>query len=122
MSDKVEQQYEEIMAVLEKHPEGLYRGEISNLLSISINNKTLQRRLTKLARDGKVTIQGIKRGTTYHPAPPESGMVETELKDRKSTIFSNLSKDALKLLDEPVHSREKMSYNRDFLEIGRAHV
>ena len=42
MSKKTDQQYEEILGILDAHPAGLHRGEISDLLKFSINDKTLQ--------------------------------------------------------------------------------
>ena len=68
MSHRIEEQYREILSILDAHPEGLHRGEISDPLENPINNKTLQRRLTELASDEKVTIKGKKRGTKYFPA------------------------------------------------------
>jgi len=116
MSEKIEQQYQEILSILGDHPEGLHRGEISSLLKITINNKTLQRRLATLAQDGKVKTEGIKRGTKYFPTSKKLETKEPGKKDRESAIFSESSKAVLEFLDSPLHTREKVSYNRDFLE------
>ena len=116
MSDKIEQQYREILTILDTHPEGLHRGEISDILEKSINDKTLQRRLAELASDGKVTIEGIKRGTKYFPAHRSVEPLEVELRDINNEIFSKSSQAVLKYLDKPLHTRERVSYNRDFLE------
>jgi len=116
MSKKIEQEQREILAVLNAHPEGLHRGQISDLLNISINDKTLQRRLATLAEGGKVAIEGVKRGTKYFPAGCPQASSEADLKDRGSAIFSQTSKTVLKFLEKPLNTREKMSYNRGFLE------
>ena len=50
MTQEIERQNEEIITLLGKYPEGLSRGQISEYLSFSINDKTLQRRLTALAK------------------------------------------------------------------------
>ena len=116
MSDKREEHYREILDILETHPEGLHRGEISGHLKISINIKTLQRRLADLAQDGKITIEGIRRGTKYFPGSHKLETKKPALKDRESTIFSKSSKSVLRFLNQPLHSRDKVSYNRDFVE------
>jgi len=116
MSDKIEHQTREILVILDTHPQGLHRGEISDLLENSINNKTLQRRLAKLARDEKVIIAGIKRGTKYFPAHQSIKHPETRLRDINSEIFSKSSQAVLKFLENPLHMRERVSYNRHFLE------
>lgn len=116
MSKKTDQQYEEILGILEAHPEGLHRGEISDLLKNSINDKTLQRRLAELASDGKLTIEGIKRGTKYFPAHRSVEPLEVELRDISNEIFSEPSQTVLKFLEKPLHTRERVSYNREFLE------
>jgi Fic family protein len=112
MSDRIEQQYREILTILNAHPGGIHRGEISDLLEKSINNKTLQRRLAELASDEKVTVKGIKRGTKYFPAQ----LLETNLRVINNEIFSPISRIVLKFLEKPLHMRERVSYNRDFLE------
>jgi Fic family protein len=116
MGDQREQQYREILAILDTHPEGLHRGEISDLLKNSINDKTLQRRLTKLASNEKIAIEGIKRGTKYFPAHRTTEPLETRLGDINNDIFSASSQSVLKFLDKPLHTRERVSYNRGFLE------
>ncbi len=92
--------------------EGLHRGEISDILNISLKYKSLQRRLAELVSDGKVTIKGIKRGTKYFPTQP----LETNLRVINNEIFSPISQTVLKILEKPLHTRERVSYSRDFLE------
>lgn len=116
MSKSIEQEQREVLAVLDAHPEGLHRGQISDLLNISINDKTLQRRLVTLAADGKITVEGVKRGTKYFSAGRPQRPSETDLKDNDSAIFSHTSRTVLNFLDKPLHTREKVSYNREFLE------
>lgn len=116
MSKSIDWEQRDILAVLDAHPEGLHRGQLSDLLAISINDKTLQRRLATLTADGKVTREGVKRGTKYFPAGHPSAPSGTDLKDNDSAIFSQTSKNTLSFLDKPLHTREKVSYKRSFLE------
>ena len=116
MSKSIIQEQQEILAVIDAHPEGLHRGQISDILNISIKDKTLQRRLATLIAEGKVINEGIKRGAKYFPAARPAQSLGTYLKDNDSSIFSQTSKNTLSFLDKPVHAREKVSYNRSFLE------
>ena len=116
MAQKIEQQNEEIITVLGKNPEGLSRGKISEFLNFIINDKTLQRRLTSLVDDGRITKKGERKATRYHPleAPIETN--KGYLKDSVANVFSPKSQEKLKFLDTPLHAREIVSYNRDFLD------
>ena len=58
MTQEIEQQNEEIITLLGKKPEGLSRGQVSESLSFTINDKTLQRRLTALVDEGRIVVQG----------------------------------------------------------------
>ena len=116
MNTKIERQNDEIIAILYQHPEGLSRGDISASLKNPINYKTLQRRLASLMADNKIAVEGKKRGTKYLPLPSDRTMDKGRLKDKIGNIFSKESQEKLKFLNEPLHSRPKMSYNREFLE------
>lgn len=116
MTQEIEQQNEEIITLLGTHPEGLSRGQISDNLSFSINDKTLQRRLTALVDDGRIARIGERKATRYHPLEASIETSKGHLKDKITDIFSPNSQKKLKFLDTPLHAREKVSYNRDFLD------
>ena len=116
MTQEIEQQIEEILLLLGKHPDGLSRGQVSKYLSFSINDKTLQRRLTTLVNDGRIAKQGERKTTRYHPLKASIETDKGHLKDASANIFSPKSQEKLKFLDTPLHAREKVSYNRDFLD------
>lgn len=116
MTQEIEQQKEDITSLLGKFPEGLSRGQISEELGFFINDKTLQRRLAALIADDKVTRTGIKKGTRYHSLPLRKETDGEHLKDITTTVFSPQSQKILKFLNTPLYSREKVSYNRDFLD------
>ena len=116
MTHEIEQQREEIITLLDKHPEGLSRGQVSAGLSFSINNKTLQRRLAALVDAGCIARKGERKATRYHPLGASIEIGKGHLKDIAATIFSPNSQEKLKFLDTPIHAREKVSYNRDFLD------
>lgn len=116
MTQEIEQQYKEIIALLGKHPEGLSRGKISENMRFSINDKTLQRRLTALFDNGRIARKGERKATRYHPIEASIETNKGHLKDITANIFSSKSQEKLKFLHTPLHAREKVSYNRDFLD------
>ena len=113
---EIEQQNAEIITLLGKHPEGLSRGQISKELNFFINYKTLQRRLTALASDGRIVRTGDRKATRYYSLEASIETTKGHLKDRITSIFSPKSQKKLKFLDTPLQIREKVSYNHDFLD------
>lgn len=116
MAQEIEQQNEEIITLLQKHTEGLSRGQTSENLSFTINDKTLQRRLTALVAEGRIARKGERKAARYYPLEASIETGKEDLKDNLANIFSPKSRDKLKFLDVPLHSREKVSYKRDFLD------
>jgi len=116
MTPGAQKEIDEIVATLENHPEGLSRGKISENISFSINLKTLQRRLSSLAGAGLILKKGEKKATRYYPAKESQKENKGQRRDKVHEIFNRKSQNALKFLDTPLHAREKMSYNRDFLD------
>jgi hypothetical protein len=106
----------EIIAILEKHPEGLSRGKICEYLISPLNSKTLQRRLTGLADSGLILKTGDKKSTKYYAATESLKKNKGQIKGKTSGIFGPKSQSILKFLDIPLYAREKMSYNREFLD------
>ena len=98
MIQEIEQQIEEVIAILEKHPEGLSRGQITEKISFSINGKTLQRRLLALAEEGRIAREGIKKATRYYPSIISIETHKGHLKNNSANIFSPKSEEKLKFL------------------------
>lgn len=116
MRDDLQQFNAKVIALLAKQKEGLSRGEIAENIDVDINYKTLQRRLSKLVEGGHIERTGQRKAARYHL--PQIA-IETEqnlVKDNTLILFSHSSQKRLKFLDTPVHLREKVSYNREFLE------
>jgi len=112
MTQESDHKNTEIIEILEQHPDGLSRGEISNNLSFDIENKTLYRKLSQLFTANLIQKTGDRRATKYFHL--ETGKKPD--KDISHPIFSEISMKALKYLDNPTHSRPVMSYNRAFLD------
>lgn len=116
MTPDAQKEIDEIIAILEKNPEGLSRGKISENISFSINSKTLQRRLSSLVDTGLLLKKGDRKATKYYPAKVFQKENKGQIRDKAHEIFNQKSQNVLKFLDTPLHAREKMSYNRDFLD------
>ena len=116
MTREIERQNQEIIALLGQYRAGLARGHISESLSFTINNKTLQRRLTALVDQGRISRTGERKATRYHPLEASIETDKGRLKDISANIFSPVSQEKLKFLDTPLHARGKVSYKRIFLD------
>ncbi len=116
MTNEIEQQIDEIIAILDSHPDGLTRGQVSDKLSFTIHDKTLQRRLAALTDEGRITKKGERKATRYFPSQVSSEAGKGHLRDNSANIFSPESQETLQFLETPLHALEKMSYNREFLE------
>lgn len=116
MRDNIEAQSLKIIELLNKHSEGLSRGQILEYIDFSIHEKTLQRRLTHLARAGRIVMHGNRKSTQYYPANSEQHLIKGHLRDTSTDIFSSKSLNALKLLEIPHHKRQSVSYKRELLE------
>ena len=127
MKTEIKRQMNEIIAILGRNPEGLARGQISGKLNFTIHDKTLQRRLTALVEQSRITKEGEKKATRYFPAhvilETTKGHIRDNLertkgylRDNNVKIFSLASRKTLEFLEIPLHSRGKVSYNRDFLD------
>ncbi len=128
-SKTITQQEAEIIALLDKSPDGLTKSNIAKILTFSIQNKTLQRRLTTLSESGKIIRKGKLKNTRYYPQqiPPNQQQATTaseqattenkgHLKDTLAPIFSQKARKTLQTLKTPLYAREKVSYKREFLD------
>ena len=116
MASNAQIEIEEILAILEKNPEGLSTSQISELIGFSRNYKTLQRRLVSMSDDGLILKVGEKKARKYYPVNVSKKEFIGHLTDNAHEIFSPESQNILKFLDTPPHGRPKMSYKRDFLD------
>lgn len=116
MSLDAQREVEEILAVLETNPEGLSISQISEMIGFSRNYKTLQRRLATLSDAGLIRRVGDKKARKYYPSNTSKKQNNGYLTGAPHEIFSRKSQNTLKFLNAPLHAREKVSYNRDFLD------
>lgn len=105
-----------IKVILEENPEGLSRGQISEKIDFPIHPKTLQRRLANLVDTGSVLKKGNRKATRYYPAKMSLKSDNSQVRYKIHAVFKPKSQNILKFLDTPLHIRQKVSYNRDFLD------
>jgi len=110
-----DQELEPIAALLVDQPGGLGIGEIEKALAgqgLSFNRRTLQRRLTRLEKAGRLLITGAGKATRYLSSVPPETSAET-----KDGIF--LSVEARKVQNRvarPLSARRPVSYQREFID------
>lgn len=116
MVQDITKQIAEIEGLLEKNPEGLARSQIAKNLSFIINNKTLQRRLSALSAEKKIVRTGDRKAAKYYPAKiPQQG-IKGQSVQKEGEVFSPEGRSVLKFLESALHTREKVSYKREFIE------
>src|SRR5690554_3445095 len=120
MKKKIAKLYQdEILAVLEKFPNGVGIDKIRLAYNPEINIRTLQRRLSKLAVQGDVVISGRARATIYRLSKKD--------KDERTvpipSVLIPLSPRSLELrnlVNAPIQARKPV--NRDFLESYKPNI
>jgi len=125
------QELRDIEAILEDHPGGLSRSELEGLLreryGRDIPPRKLRRRLARLADEGRVTPEGLKKGRRYTLArsgedmPPAVGTDEAPEPAAAATADTGipLTPESLALQRRvrlPRQQRDPCTYRREFLE------
>jgi prophage maintenance system killer protein len=122
----IEQEKSSILALITSISEPLSLGEIDKLLTFSMNNKTLQRRLKSLVEQGSLYVNGERNNTRYYVGKDKNVLksaskvsdentsyqsVKTEVESEDThPIFSDNVMSLLCYLDTPSYAREKSSY------------
>jgi hypothetical protein len=119
-----------VEAAVASFSEGAAFQDIARALPIPLNTRTLQRRLAKLAKEGKIEKKGKTTGTRYYllqqpPAPDlEAGAPpeQDEQSEPKLTLSLTPSPAGLEIFNavaRPRQERKRVSYVRDFLDAYR---
>jgi len=104
-----------IETLLTERSEGLGIGEIEKALrgqGLSLNRRTLQRRLALLEKEGRIQIVGAGRATCYLP------LVSAEKTDEtKDGIFLSIdAQEIQKQISRPLAARHPVGYQRKFID------
>lgn len=121
-----------IIAAVDEIPEGASTDQVASKLALSLNRRTLQRRLAYLVDENKIRSSGTGAQTRYHPTkraprppralvevPPRAQAEETKrpTSDSKLTIDVSRSAEAIfRHVSQPLQKRKPVGYNRNFLD------
>ncbi len=112
MAKRQDQELKEIVEILSKHPEGLFRQEIAKNLSTPLQDKTLQRRLIQLYRTEQIHKTGTRRATRYFPLKTKTPDLTEEV---ISAFLLKNHEEVFKFLEKPIHLRKPVSYKEELL-------
>jgi len=110
-----------IEALLSERSERLGIGEIEEALKgqgLSLNRRTLQRRLARLEKEGRIQIVGAGRATRY------LAVVSADKTDEsKDGIFLSIdAQEPQKQISRPLAARHPVGYQREFIDNYKPNV
>lgn len=115
---------ENILLALRSFPKGASLEQINEALPISIEKRTLQRRLKKLKEVHLIYTEGGSHATRYFikdiAAFPSK--IETKNESSMSIPLSQEGNDVLALVSRPEAQRKPVGYERSFLENYRPNI
>jgi hypothetical protein len=95
-------------------PKGVGMAELEASLAASghvIHRRSLQRRLTLLIENRRITAAGVLKGRVYRPIATE----HTAIEDASPIPLSALGSEVRNAVLRPIQSREPVGYQREFL-------
>jgi hypothetical protein len=113
-----------ILLALTSFPKGASLEELNKALAISIEKRTLQRRLKKLKENNLIYTEGGSHATRYFIIDTSAFPAKLVSKEDVSMTFplSQAGKDVLDLVSRPESQRKPIGYERSFLENYRPNV
>ena len=110
-----------IETLLADRPDGWRIGEIEKALEgqgLSFNRRTLQRRLARLEKAGRIQIAGVGRATRYLPIVSVQKSIEAN-----GGIFLSIdAQDVQNRISRPLSARQPVSYQRKFIDSYQPNV
>jgi len=121
-----EQELEAIAAIMADNPDGVQVGAIRDGLELDLPPRMLQRRLSLLAKQGRIVSSGTGKGTRYR-LPGVTLQIDSAHHNLRSSEIrlevyipvspeGNTIKTAIRL---PVQDRQPVGYRREFLDAYR---
>src|SRR3990172_3279547 len=121
-----EQELEAIAAIIADNPDGVQVGAIRDGLELDLPPRMLQRRLSLLAKQGRIVSSGTGKGTRYR-LPGVTLQIDSAHHNLRSSEIrlevyipvspeGNTIKTAIRL---PVQDRQPVGYRREFLDAYR---
>ena len=120
-----QEDFDSILSAVASFPEGASGDDIVKALEHRLQRRTLQRRVARLVRQGKLQIAGRGRASRYRiPRIAEGrGEAKVEVKvEGRGELRIPLSTDGEvieKIIRQPIQSRQPVGYRREFLDAYR---
>ncbi|SFT70527.1 Fic/DOC family protein [Algoriphagus locisalis] len=113
-----------ILLALRSFPKGASLEEINEALPISIEKRTLQRRLKKLKEDHLIYTEGGSHATRYFIKDKAAfpSKIETKYESSISIPLSQEGKEVWALVSRPVAQRKPVGHERSLLENYRPNI
>lgn len=119
---------EELELIVRRHPGGVSASQIAAELATKVPLRTLQYRLQKLARAGRLRKEGDRRWARYHApsaaAPLPTPAFKTRYREAGAATphLSEASAEIRRYLQQPHTLRRQVGYEKEFLESYRPGV
>jgi hypothetical protein len=111
---ELQDQLDKIKVSIGNFPNGASLEDIIVHSNLELNERTLQRRLSLLAKDRKeVRVTGGSKTTRYHLVAP--GKPREQIQPSPIPL-SIEGEEILRYVTQPLHLRKPVAYNRDFLD------
>jgi Fic/DOC family len=120
-----QEDFDSILRAVADFPEGASVDDIVKALGHRLQRRTLQRRVARLVRQGKLQIAGRGRASRYRLPRIAEGRGEATVEvivEGRGELRIPLSPDGEaieKLVREPLQNRRPVGYNREFLDAYR---
>ncbi|HEV7333134.1 MAG TPA: Fic family protein [Flavisolibacter sp.] len=106
-----------LLPALEAFSDGVNIETLKGAISFTGSNRTLQRWLGDLIREGKVYTTGRNKAIRYHLAQPVQSLTDKAATLRTSGLnLSEQSQALMKVIRQPLEARKPVGYNRGFLD------
>ncbi|MCX6991178.1 MAG: Fic family protein [Chlamydiae bacterium] len=119
---------EELVASIAFFPEGASLQDLDEALGHSSAHRTLQRRLSLLVKQGKISVQGDSRSRRYLIIPEQANCKDSFTDSEKllrkmgSISLSKEGRDIQMQVSQPIHKRPFVNYHRAFLDSYKPNV
>jgi len=119
-----------VLQVISRFTGGASLEDIAGMLDITLSRRTLQRRISLLVKQKRITISGRGRGSRYIVSLPDS-KIDADLilpglqTDALIETYPPVSEEGSEIkgyVRQPLQIRKPMGYNRSFLDTYRPNV
>ncbi|KPQ17055.1 MAG: hypothetical protein HLUCCX10_07120 [Algoriphagus marincola HL-49] len=120
----IQKELDDILLTLRSFPSSASLEELKEALPISIERRTLQRRLKKLKEDQLIYTEGGSHATRYFFKDTAASQAKIETKEGSSMTLplSPGGKEVWALVSRPEAQRKPVGYERDFLKNYRPNI